>query len=418
MSSNLHLIPPKPPDIKRNFASFFVKPTSSLKNDEIRYGCGNVSSSSVSQFGLGIPFVMPPLVSQISSYGQLPIIIPSLTQVPSVSQIPSNVSFSSISHSSMVDKDQVPLVSESFVPSIDLPHTMNPVLASAAIPKPAKRVVYNNGEPVAQEELIGGNNKREWQVVKGKGVTSKESRSIRGSSPLQIDGNMFNLLRGNHSGKDDHKEAGRVILNEKSVFEGGKKLSKSAGLNVEKEGFSANEGVVFPVDPIQITEDVIGDILDGIIERVVEDGNLFVPDQMVRNGVSGEIQFVSLSPINDPAKVGSLALVGDLSVGNGQRGCQDGGSGNAVGGIEHCFSPSKASFYLERFTKSKSAASISLDDERGLVRIREPPDKGYFFDTSTLKSKDLLGKIVEDSEGSKSDSTSVEFSSAEVEMRV
>ncbi|CAK9145344.1 unnamed protein product, partial [Ilex paraguariensis] len=60
------------------------------------------------------------------------------------------------------------------------------------------------------------------------------------------------------------------------------------------------------------------------------------------------------------------------------------------------------------------------DDECGLVRNKEPPDKGFFSDSgSTLHSRELLGRVVADSEGSKdSDDVTLEFSSAEPKVGV
>ncbi|CAK9177179.1 unnamed protein product [Ilex paraguariensis] len=75
-------------------------------------------------------------------------------------------------------------------------------------------------------------------------------------------------------------------------------------------------------------------------------------------------------------------------------------------------------FYLEHFSISKSGASVSLDDDRGLVSNREPLDKGYYSDTGS-RSKYLMGKVVADSEGLEdSDAVSMEFSGAKVENRL
>ncbi|CAK9163660.1 unnamed protein product [Ilex paraguariensis] len=76
-------------------------------------------------------------------------------------------------------------------------------------------------------------------------------------------------------------------------------------------------------------------------------------------------------------------------------------------------------FYVHHFSTSRGS-SLALDDERDLVRNREPHDKGYFLDScSTLHSSELLRRVVVDSEGFEdSDDVSFEFSSAEVENRL
>ena len=48
-----------------------------------------------------------------------------------------------------------------------------------------------------------------------------------------------------------------LVMGDNSICEGGERLYKSI---VHKEGFSVCEGVVFPVDPIHVSEEVIGDI--------------------------------------------------------------------------------------------------------------------------------------------------------------
>ncbi|CAK9181117.1 unnamed protein product [Ilex paraguariensis] len=219
------------------------------------------------------------------------------------------------------------------------------------------------------------------------------------------------------------------VMGDNFVSVDGERLSKFAELNVEKQGISAGEGVVFTVDPIHVAEEVIGEILDGIAEKVVEGGNLLSPDQSVGGVGFGELQSIPLGPVTQRDQTGSLDSaqginrgldpVCDLNVGDGQRSLQKGDSGNVDGSNEHCgFNKQFSSFYLERFA-GKSGASVSIDDERGLIRHREPPDKGYYSDTgSTMKSKELMGRVVMDSEDSDSDSASVEFSSAEVEMRM
>ncbi|CAK9149776.1 unnamed protein product [Ilex paraguariensis] len=171
-----HPIPPKPPDIQKNFASLFKEPSVSAN-------IGNVESSrfdknsgknllSSAWFMCNRSSVPPtlPLVSQS-------ILFPQISQEPDVSHRSSNppisrssslplINFfgqdsSGIQYPFSIQNSLVPQTSTDphfsvprqssivNVPSADSSNSSlgNGLLTSAGIPKPAKRVVYNNGEP-------------------------------------------------------------------------------------------------------------------------------------------------------------------------------------------------------------------------------------------------------------------------------
>ncbi|CAK9150110.1 unnamed protein product [Ilex paraguariensis] len=400
---------PLPSGVRLPFPSG-MRYASTSKADEVGSSCRNDGSSFVGQSSLGIPSVMPSLFNQISSFGQIPIIIPSLTQTPSASQVPSNVSFSSIPHSSSIDKGKVP---ESSVPSIAFPDNMNPILAFAAISKLAKRVVYNKGEP-------------------GDKDFGKESDGVK-------------RKQGDHSGKDDYaqdkqgsgkydyivssfmddrvlKEVEQVNLNNTLTAQGNAILGQSVAGSFHGNG----EGV----EILSNFADGLGNISLG--QNVLTDSLVQVdqvtPVSEIAQSVavlnSGEAGFQRLTDQEDYQHVNQMVIP---EVSGTQIGLETSEGNVRVGkeNFEICLSNKQVSqsdrsvFYVEHFSILRGF-SLALDDERGMVRNREPLDKGYFLDSSTmLRSKELMCRVVADNEGSEdSDDVSLEFSSAEVENRL
>ena len=153
-------IPPKPPDITRNFASLFKKNSTSVNT-----GLGSVigMGSSVNLSGGDELCVMPPSIpsnSQTSSVLNIPS-IPTITHFPSIIQFPTSVRNPSNSHSTSNQTTfigQIPLSGGEKVIETDgsklqnIPGSETNVMASAKdLPGVSnvnvKKVVYNNGEP-------------------------------------------------------------------------------------------------------------------------------------------------------------------------------------------------------------------------------------------------------------------------------
>ncbi|CAK9181799.1 unnamed protein product [Ilex paraguariensis] len=176
-------IPPKPPDVSKTFASLFTSPKNSVLflNPTTCSGLVLGSNSDIVPVYYGKISSMPPSiykVDQNSSSNQIPsnVQIPSFTQISSVTHIPSNGKILSNSHnpssvlvsSSDSFPSNVQISSISQIPSIvqvssisheslvnpvsgqiasDIPEgTLRNLISSVEAPKPAKRVVYNNGE--------------------------------------------------------------------------------------------------------------------------------------------------------------------------------------------------------------------------------------------------------------------------------
>ncbi|CAK9160949.1 unnamed protein product [Ilex paraguariensis] len=282
--------------------------------------------------------------------------------------------------------------------------------------------------------MYGGKNDREWQIVKGKSVVPRKGSVLKSSPKREARRGEVSLSRledprQSERERNDNAQQKQSIIAEKDNVSSGNEGDLSKKSN-ELEG-----------EAVELRK------LLKIAEKVVEEGNVFDTDYMVGGVVSEGVPCVSSGLANDSliqnVEVGSLdpqwdktgslnrtqivnrglALVSDLNMVRGQEDFQEGIYGNVRGGNEHCgfnklISLSGISFCVERFA-TRSGASVTLNDDRGLFRNREPPGKGYCSDTeSTMRSKEMMQRVVANSEGSDdSNAVSIEFSSAEVENR-
>ncbi|CAK9148796.1 unnamed protein product, partial [Ilex paraguariensis] len=248
----------------------------------------------------------------------------------------------------------------------------------------------------------GGNRKgKEWQTVKGKGkAKNKEKQNMEGHKTNKGDGNLFNTLRGEHSGKGvlgvkkncNMQQQEEVIVIEETLNvqkEGGETtigeveqgVTNEESPNVLRKGEAANEvrDSTFP-DNFVNQELNQGENLEGTALSLEEEVNINTQEPDGRDQDSSENKELFCALNKKCSSMGDSFLV------------------------DHNYSP-------------VWGVMTVVDEGRGLIQRTEPPDKGYWSDKgSSLSVNNAQHTLGEDDDDSvEPDVNSLEVYSQEVE---
>ncbi|CAK9181801.1 unnamed protein product [Ilex paraguariensis] len=443
-------IPPKPPDVSKTFASLFTSPKNSVLflNPTTCSGLVLGSNSDIVPVYYGKISSMPPSiykVDQNSSSNQIPsnVQIPSFTQISSVTHIPSNGKILSNSHnpssvlvsSSDSFPSNVQISSISQIPSIvqvssisheslvnpvsgqiasDIPGgTLRNLISSVEAPKPAKRVVYNNGElgmywSLEETQQLS---KGFHQSLIGKCAYGKPSvgviKEFIKSNKVMMNGRVKKRMETEAVIANKVTEPVKE-RNKGDEWKGPKGKVVGQEVQRDKQKMEYRQKSVIPTQGIENRFAVLDIDVD-----VSERGMTEIGDA----GALGEMNDKEVNLNNEIQEVEVVEkVVSEKELSNQEGKIELSGNGRQeklfiesdLGRLpqnkdvlkEDVLEEKDSSFLVDYHYDARKGSGMSLDDEMDLVRSKEPPNKGYLSDVGSSKSGEWGIMFTEDQEES------------------